>query len=417
MFAARITIPSSASRPFLRHLRRNMSSSVQRHEAVIVAASRTPVGSINGSLKALTAPQLGSIALKHAFEKSGVKPESVEEIYFGNVVQAGVGQSPARQVAIGAGVPSRSDATTINKVCASGLKAVMLAAQSIESGYKSVVVAGGMESMSNAPFLIPRTNPVYGKFTALDSLENDALWDVYNKIAMGVCGESAAEKHGITREAQDAHAIESYKRAERAWKAGQFKEEIAPVVIKGKKGDVVVEEDEEYKRVIYEKVPTLQPSFKKPNGTITPANSSSLNDGASALILMSAEKARELGIKPLAKVVSYADAGVDPIDFPEAPTFALPTALERAGLKVDDIAHFEINEAFSVVVRIAEKKLGIDPAKINPHGGAVALGHAVGNSGSRILVTLVHSLKSGEYGAAGICNGGGAASALVLQKL
>ncbi|KAI0723412.1 thiolase [Earliella scabrosa] len=404
MFAARITIPSSSTRPFLRHLRRSMSSAT-RHEAVIVAASRTPVGSLNGSLKSLTAPQLGVVALKHAFEKSGVKPEVVEEIYFGNVVQAGVGQSPARQVALGAGMSSRSDATTVNKVCASGLKAIMLAAQSIESGYKSVVAAGGMESMSNAPFLLPRQNPVYGKITAEDSLESDALRDAYNKFAMGNCGEHSAEKFGITRESQDAHAIETYKRAERAWKAGVFKEEIAPVTIKGKKGDTIVEEDEEYKRVIYEKIPTLNPSFKKNGGTITPANSSSLNDGASALILMSAEKAKELGLKPLAKVISYADAGVDPIDFPEAPAFAIPAALERAGLKLDDIAQFEINEAFSVVVRIAEKVLGVDSSKINVNGGAVALGHAVGNSGSRIVVSLIHSLKSGEYGAAGICNG------------
>ncbi|KAI0676835.1 peroxisomal 3-ketoacyl-CoA-thiolase [Trametes maxima] len=417
MLSARISIPSSpAIRLPLRLLVRRMSSQT-RHEAVIVAAARTPVGSINGALKTVTAPQLGVVALKKAFEQSGVKPELVEEVYFGNVVQAGVGQSPARQVALGAGLSTRSDATTINKVCASGLKAIMLAAQSIESGYKSVVVAGGMESMSNAPFLLPRQNPAFGKFTAKDSLETDGLWDVYNQFAMGNCGESAAAKHSITRESQDAHAIESYRRAERAWKAGAFNAEIAPVTIKGKKGDTVVAEDEEYKRVIYEKIPTLNPSFKKDGGSITPANSSSLNDGASALILMSAEKARELGLKPIAKVVSYADAGVDPIDFPEAPTFAIPVALERAGLKVEDIAQFEINEAFSVVARIAEKKLGIDPAKVNPLGGAVALGHAIGNSGARIIVTLVHSLKSGEYGAAGICNGGGAASALVIQKL
>ncbi|KAH8106191.1 peroxisomal 3-ketoacyl-CoA-thiolase [Cristinia sonorae] len=389
----------------------------QAHEVVIVAASRTPVGSINGALKTLTAPQLGVVALKHAFEQSKVDPAVVEEIYFGNVVQAGVGQSPARQVALGAGMKTSSDATTINKVCASGLKSIMLASQSIETGYKSVVVAGGMESMSNAPFLIPRTNPVFGKFETRDSLENDGLWDVYNKFAMGNCGESAAEKHQISRESQDAHCIESYKRADRAWKAGAFDAEIAPVVIKGKKGDTVVKEDEEYKRVIYEKIPTLNPSFKKQGGTITPANSSSLNDGASALILMSAEKAKELGVKPLAKVVSYSDAGVDPIDFPSAPAVALPIALQRAGLTIDDISLFEINEAFSVVVRIVEKVLGVDPAKINVNGGAVALGHAIGNSGSRIIVSLVHALKEGQYGAAAICNGGGAASALVIQKL
>ncbi|KIM90713.1 hypothetical protein PILCRDRAFT_811173 [Piloderma croceum F 1598] len=391
-------------------------SSAGPHEAVIVAASRTAVGSFNGALKSLTAPELGVVALKHAFAQSKVDPAVVEEIYFGNVVQAGVGQSPARQVALGAGMKSSSDATTINKVCASGMKTIMLAAQSIQTGYKSVVVAGGMESMSNAPFLLPRTNPLFGKVLTKDSLENDGLWDVYNNFAMGNCGESAAEKYGITREAMDSHAIESYKRAERAWKAGVFEQEIAPVTIKGKKGDTIFKEDEEYKKVIFDKVPTLKSAFK-PGGSITAANSSSINDGASALILMSAEKAKELGIKPLAKIISYADAGVEPIDFPVAPTVALPIALQKANLTVDDITRFEVNEAFSVVVRIAEKVLKLDPTKVNPDGGAVALGHAIGNSGSRIIVSLIHGLKAGEYGAAGICNGGGAASALVIQKL
>ncbi|TFY80869.1 hypothetical protein EWM64_g3139 [Hericium alpestre] len=393
-----------------------MQSAQAPHEVVIVAASRTPVGSLNGVLKTLTAPQLGVVALKHAFEQSKVDPSVVEELYFGNVVQAGVGQSPARQVALGAGMLSSSDATTINKVCASGMKAIILATQTISSGYKSVVVAGGMESMSNAPFLLPRQNPLFGNFQARDSLETDGLWDVYNNFAMGNCAEATAAKHGITREAQDAHAIESYQRADRAWKAGVYDAEVAPVTIKGKKGDTIVKEDEEYKKVIYEKVPALAPVFRK-DGTVTAANSSNLNDGASALILMSAAKAKELGVKPLAKIVSYADAGVDPIDFPIAPTVALPAALERANLTKDDIAAWEINEAFSVVVRTAEKVLDIDPAKINVNGGAVALGHAIGNSGARIIVSLVHALKSGQYGAAGICNGGGAASALIIQKL
>ncbi|KAJ7283729.1 Thiolase, N-terminal domain-containing protein [Mycena rebaudengoi] len=329
-----------------------------------------------------------------------IDPAVVEEVYFGNVVQAGVGQSPARQVALNAGMSTSSDATTINKVCASGMKSIMLAAQSIQLGHRSVVAAGGMESMSNAPFLLPRQNPVFGKFTTIDSLENDGLWDVYNNQAMGCCGESAAEKHSITRESMDAHAIESYQRADRAWKAGVFEAELAPLTVKGKKGDV----------------PSLKSAFKQ-GGSITAANSSTLNDGASALVLMSAEKAKELGLTPLAKIISYADAGVEPIDFPIAPTVALPKALEKANLTVDDIALFEINEAFSVVVRIAEKVLKIDPAKINVNGGAVALGHAIGSSGSRIVVSLVHALKSGEYGAAGVCNGGGAASAIVIQKL
>ncbi|KAL1681653.1 Thiolase, N-terminal domain-containing protein [Schizophyllum commune] len=408
---ARARVLRTSSRPFTSLFTRTMV-----HEAVIVAASRTPVGSINGVLKTVTAPQLGVVALKHAFETSKVDPAVVEELYFGNVVQAGVGQSPARQVALGAGMKTSSDATTINKVCASGMKSVILAAQAIQSGDKSVVAAGGMESMSNAPFLLPRQNPAFGKFTAQDSLEKDGLWDVYHDFSMGHCGERAAEKHGITRQSMDEHCIESYRRAERAWKDGAFKAEIAPVTVKGKKGDTVVSEDEEYKRIIYEKVPTLRSAFKK-DGGITAANSSPLNDGASALILMSAEKAKELGLKPLAKVVSYADAGVDPIDFPEAPTVAVPLALKKAGLTVDDIALWEVNEAFSVVVRIVEKVLKVDPAKINVNGGAVALGHAIGNSGARIIVSLVHALQSGQYGAAGVCNGGGAASAIVIQKL
>lgn len=386
------------------------------HDAVIVSASRTPVGSLNGALKTLTAPQLGSIALKHAISSANISPEQVEDIYFGNVVQAGVGQSPARQVALSAGMRTSSDATTVNKVCASGLKSIMLAAQQIKTGDRSVVAAGGMESMSNAPYLLPRTNPLFGKFETKDSVENDGLWDVYNNFAMGNCGESAATKYEITRESMDAHAIESYTRSARAWKEGVFDKEVAPVTIKGKKGDTIVKEDEEYKKVMFDKIPTLKSAFRK-DGNITAANSSNLNDGASALILMSAEKAQELGVKPLAKVISYADAGVDPIDFPAAPTVALPEALKKANLTVNDISLFEINEAFSVVVRIAEKVLGLDPAKVNVNGGAVSLGHAIGNSGSRIVVSLVHALKPGQYGAAGICNGGGAASALVIQRL
>lgn len=408
---ARARVLRTSSRPFTSLFSRSMV-----HEAVIVAASRTPVGSLNGVLKTVTAPQLGVTALKHAFESAKIDPSVAEELYFGNVVQAGVGQSPARQVALGAGMKTSSDATTINKVCASGMKSVMLAAQAIQSGDKSVVVAGGMESMSNAPFLLPRTNPTFGKFTTMDSLEKDGLWDVYNDFSMGNCGEHAAEKFGISRQSMDEHCIESYRRAERAWKEGAFKGEIAPVTVKGRKGDTVVSEDEEYKRIIYEKVPTLRSAFKK-DGGITAANSSPLNDGASALVLMSAEKAKELGLKPLAKVVSYADAGVDPIEFPSAPTVALPIALKKANLSVEDISLWEVNEAFSVVVRIVEQVLKVDPSKINVNGGAVALGHAIGNSGARIIVSLVHALQSGQYGAAGVCNGGGAASAIIIQKL
>ncbi|KAF8627171.1 hypothetical protein AX15_004490 [Amanita polypyramis BW_CC] len=407
LFSCLASAPRSTFTSFVRSM---------AHQTVIVAASRTPTGSFNGALKSLTAPQLGTVALKHALESKQIDPAIIEEVYFGNVVQAGVGQAPARQVALAAGIRSSSDATTINKVCASGIKSVMLAAQAIRSGDRSVVAAGGMESMSNAPFLLPRQNPVFGQFTTRDSLESDGLWDVYNKFAMGNCGEHSAVKHGISREDQDAHAVESYKRSERAWKSGAFDAEIAPVTVPGKKGDTIVREDEEYKRIIYEKVPTLRSAFKK-DGTITAANSSPLSDGASALILMSSEKAKELGLTPLANVLSWADAGVDPIDFPEAPTVAVPRALEKANLTINDISLFEINEAFSVVIRIAEKVLNIDPAKINVNGGAVALGHAIGNSGARIVVSLVHALKPGQYGVAGVCNGGGGASAVVVQRL
>jgi len=400
-----------------RHLltsRRLMSSS---NSVVIVAASRTPVGSFNGVFKSVKAPELGVAALKHAVEKYKVPVESIEEVFMGNVVQAGVGQSPARQVVLGAGLQQSTDATTINKVCASGMKAIMLGAQAIETGYKSVVAAGGMESMSNAPFLIPRTLPPFGKFETTDALQYDGLWDMYNHCAMGICGEDTATKQGISRESQDSHCIESYKRAAAAWKAGAFNEEIAPVTVKGKKGEVVVTEDEEYKNALFDKIPTLRPAFKKDGGTITAANSSKLNDGASAVILMSESKAKELGLKPLAKILSYADGGVAPIEFPIAPTVVLPKALEKAGLTISDISLFEVNEAFSVVVRAAEKILQLDPAKVNVNGGAVALGHAIGNSGCRIIVTLIHALKEGQYGAAGICNGGGAASAMVIQRL
>jgi len=280
------------------------------------------------------------------------------------------------------------------------------------------MMAGGMESMSNTPYLMPRTNPSFGHVQATDSLLNDGLWDVYNKFHMGHCAENTARKYNLTREDADGHAIESYKRAERAWKSGAFDAEIAPVSIKDKKGgETVIKEDEEYKSVKYDKIPTLRPAFQPDGGIVTAANASNLNDGGSALVLMTAAKAEELGLKPLAKIVSYADAALAPIDFPTAPTVALPKALEKAGLKVEDISLWEINEAFSVVIRATEKILNIPAEKINVNGGAVALGHAIGNSGSRIVVSLVHALKPGQYGAAGICNGGGGASSIIVQRL
>lgn len=396
---------------------RQMSSQVNPNEVWIVGASRTPVGSLNGALKSLTATQLGSIAIKHAVEASKVPASAVEEIFIGHVIQAGTGQSPARQASLGAGLPESADATTINKVCASGMKSIIFAAQQIQLGQKDVVVAGGMESMSNAPFLIARQNPTFGNGKLIDSMQNDGLWEVYNQFPMGNCGEHTATKYGITRQDVDAHAIESYTRAANAWKSGAFDKEIAPVVIKDRRGtETIIKEDEEYKAVKFDKIPTLKPVFKS-DGIVTAANASNLNDGASALVLISKAKAEELGLKPLAKIISYADAAMKPIDFPEAPTVAIPAALKKAGLTKDDITRFEINEAFSVVVKAAEKILEIDPKKINVNGGAVALGHAIGNSGSRIIVSLVHALKPGEYGAAGICNGGGAASALVVQRL
>ncbi|TIC17714.1 WD40 repeat-like protein [Wallemia mellicola] len=386
-------------------------------EVYIAAAQRTPIASINGALATVTAPQLGVVAVKKALENSGVPADAVEELYFGQVLQAGCGQSPARQVVIGSGLPDSVDATTINKVCASGMKAINLGAQSIRLGERDVVIAGGMESMSNAPYLLPRQKAPVGHFQTIDAIVGDGLWDVYNNVHMGNCAESAAKKFDVTREDQDNYAIESYRRSADAWKNGRFEEEIAEVVVKTRKGDVIVKEDEEYKKILLDKVPTLRPAFQKEGGTVTPANASTLNDGASALVLISKEKAEELGIKPIAKLISQADAAMAPIDFPIAPTKALPIALQRANVEVKDIAKFEINEAFSAVAKVAEKALNLDPSKVNVNGGAVSLGHPIGNSGSRIVVSLIHQLAAGEKGAAAICNGGGAATALVLEKL
>lgn len=384
------------------------------NDVVIASAVRTPVGCFNGSLKSVPAVQLGAIAAKAAIEKAGIKPEDVEEAYFGNVLQANSGQSPARQAILGAGCPESTEATTINKVCASGMKSVMMAAQSIKAGDRSVMVAGGMESMSNAPFYAPR-GAAYGHQQLSDAIIKDGLWDAYNNIHMGSCAENTAVNYKISREEQDEHAIESYKRAAKAWEAGAFDNEIAPVTLKSKKGETVIKVDEEYKNVKFDKVPSLRPVFKK-DGTVTAANASTLNDGASALVLMSRAKADSLGVKPLARILSYADAATAPIDFTIAPSLALPKALEKAGLSLDDIDKFEFNEAFSVVARVNEKLLNLDPKKVNVLGGAVALGHPIGSSGSRIIVTLTHLLKSGEKGAAAVCNGGGAASSIVIER-
>ncbi|KAF9336459.1 erg10, acetyl-CoA C-acetyltransferase [Podila minutissima] len=406
---------ASKTAPFMRQVR-TYSTVKGLNEVVIVSAARTPVGTFQGALKKFTAPQLGSIAIRGAIEKAGIKADQVEEVYMGNVIQAGEGQSPARQAALGAGCPLTTEATTINKVCAAGMKSVMLAAQGLQTGAREIMVAGGMESMSNVPFYSPR-NAGYGHQTLTDGIIKDGLWDVYNQFHMGNCAENTAAKMNITREQQDAHAIESYTRAAKAWKAGVFTEEVIPVVIKDKKGEKIINEDEEYKNVKFDKIPGLKPVFQKENGTVTAANASSLNDGASALVLMTRAKADALGIKPLAKILSFADAAIAPIDFPIAPAAAFPKALEKANLKVEDIDLFEFNEAFSVVALANNELLGLDPAKVNIAGGAVGLGHPIGSSGARILVTLTHLLKKGQKGGAAICNGGGAASAMIIERL
>ncbi|NHA07149.1 acetyl-CoA C-acyltransferase [Mucilaginibacter sp. HC2] len=389
-------------------------------EVVIVAATRTPIGSFGGSLATLNATQLGALAIKSAIEKSGLKPDQIQEVYMGNVLSANLGQAPATQAAIFAGLPYLP-ATTVNKVCASGMKAIMLAAQSIAIGQNDIVVAGGMESMSNVPYYLDKARNGYrlGNGQITDGLIKDGLWDVYNDYHMGSAAELCATDCHISREEQDAFAIESYNRAQKAQTEGKFKDEITPVELKDKKGDTTLfAEDEEPKAVKFEKIPSLKPVFKK-DGTVTAANASTLNDGAAALVLMSKEKADELGIKPLAKIVAHADAQQAPEWFTTAPSKAIPLALHRAGLSADQIDFFEINEAFSVVSIANNQLLKLDPAKVNVNGGAVSLGHPLGASGARIIVTLLSVLQQnkGKYGAAGICNGGGGASAMVIENL
>jgi acetyl-CoA C-acetyltransferase len=339
----------------------------------------------------------------------------------GNVLQAAVGQSPARQASILAGLSPTVDAITINKVCASGLKAVVFAAQNIQLGLSEAQIAGGMENMSRVPYYMPRANqhPPFGTIKMEDGLIKDGLWDVYNQVHMGNCAEETAKKYDISREEQDEYAIASFKRAQKAWGDGKFQDEIAPVTIKGKKGETVISEDEGYKNLREDKVPTLKPAFVKDGGTVTAANSSTFNDGASALVLGSKDVAMEYGSgsRVLARIVSSADAAVDPMDFPVAPAKAVPIALERAGITKDQVAIWEFNEAFAAVVKANQKILDLDSGNVNPLGGAISLGHALGSSGSRILTTLLHQLKPGEYGVAAICNGGGAATAMVVQRI
>ncbi|GAB0157769.1 acetyl-CoA C-acyltransferase [Chryseobacterium sp. Alg-005] len=390
-------------------------------EVFIVSAVRTPMGSFMGSLSTVPATKLGAVAVKGALDKIGLDPKNVQEIYMGNVLQAGEGQAPARQVALGAGLSVETPSTTINKVCASGMKAVMMAAQSIKAGDAEVIVAGGMENMSMVPhYYNARVATKLGDIKMQDGMVLDGLTDVYNKVHMGVCAEKCATDYNITREDQDNFAIESYKRSAKAWSEGKFNDEVVPVEIPQRKGEpVVFAEDEEYKAVNFDRLPTLPTVFKKEQGTVTAANASTLNDGASALILVSKEKMEELGLKPLARIVSYADAAQEPENFTTAPAKALPIALKKAGLELSDIDFFEFNEAFSVVGLANNQILGLDAAKVNVNGGAVALGHPLGSSGSRIIVTLINVLKqnNAKYGAAAICNGGGGASAIVIENL
>ncbi len=390
------------------------------NDVVIVSAVRTPIGAFNGSLASLTAPQLGAIVIREAIKRAGLKPEDVSEVIMGNVLTSGEGQAPARQAALFAGLPQSVPCMTINKVCGSGLKAVMLAAQAIAVGDADVVVAGGQESMSNTPYLLDkaRTGYGFGNATLIDSMIKDGLWDVYNNYHMGNAAELCASECNISREQQDAYAIESYRRAIESLENGIFNEEIIPVEIPQRKGDpVVVTEDEDIRKVKFDKVPTLKPAFLK-DGTVTAANASSLNDGAAAVVLMSAAKAKELGIEPLARVVAQASAAKAPEWFTTAPADAINKALAKASLTTGDIDLYEINEAFSVVSIANNDILKLDPAKVNVHGGAVAMGHPIGASGTRVLVTLLYAMKraGAKRGLASLCIGGGEASALIVER-
>lgn len=389
-------------------------------EVYIISAVRTPMGSFGGALKSLSATQLGAIAIKAAIEKAGIRPEQVQDVLMGCVLQANLGQAPARQAAKQAGLPNEVNCTTVNKVCASGMKAISQAAQSIALGDADIVVAGGMESMSNVPFYAEslRWGNKYGNTSMIDGLAKDGLVDAYDGKAMGMAAELCARECGISREEQDKFAVESYKRSQAAWNEGKFSDEVVPVEIPQRKGDSLkIEKDEEPFNVKFEKIPTLSPAFQK-EGTVTAANASTMNDGAAALVLMSREKADELGLKPIAKIISYADAEQAPEWFTTTPSLAVPKAVSKAGLKMKDINYWELNEAFAVVGIENTKRMELDPSKVNVHGGAVSMGHPLGASGARIIVTLINVLKQNKakYGAAGICNGGGGASAMVIEN-
>jgi acetyl-CoA C-acetyltransferase len=389
-------------------------------EVYIISAVRTPIGSFMGGLSTVPATALGSAAIKGALEKGNVKSELIEEVFMGNVLQAGVGQAPARQAALGAGLGQNVPCTTVNKVCASGMKAIMFGAQSIIAGDNHIVIAGGMENMSQVPHYLDGRNGVkFGNIGLLDGITKDGLLDVYSNVPMGNCAELCAKEHNITREDQDNFAVNSYTRSSEAWKAGKFTNEVVPVAVPQRKGDpIIISEDEEYKNVFLDKIPSLRPAFDK-EGTITAANASTINDGASALILASKEAVEKYGLKPIAKIISYADAAHAPEWFTTAPSLAIPKALDKAGLTTADVDYWELNEAFAVVGIANTKILGLDPSKVDVNGGAVSLGHPLGNSGSRVIVTLINVLKQngGKIGGAAICNGGGGASAMIIENI
>jgi acetyl-CoA C-acetyltransferase len=388
-------------------------------EVVIVSAARTPIGSFLGSLSSVSATKLGSVAIKGALDKINLKPELVQEVLMGNVVQAGVGQAPARQAALGAGIPDTVPCTTINKVCSSGLKAVMQGAQAIALGDADIIVAGGMENMSLIPhYMHLRNGHKFGPKAMEDGMQKDGLVDAYDQNAMGVSADLCAKEHGFSREEQDAFAVKSYERSKKAWEDGKFDEEVVPVEIPQRRGEpVIVKEDEEFKNVRMDKIPSLRAAFSK-DGTVTAANASTINDGAGAVVLMSKEKADELGLTPLATIKSYADAAQEPKWFTTAPSKALPKAIDRAGIKLENVDYFEFNEAFSVVGLANMKILGLTDKNVNMNGGAVSLGHPLGCSGVRILITLMNVLKqnNAKVGAAAICNGGGGASAMIIER-
>ncbi|WP_372635883.1 acetyl-CoA C-acyltransferase [Fodinibius sp.] len=388
---------------------------------VIIAAKRTPVGSFGGTLSSFSAPELGAVTITEVIKESGIKPDDVQEVVFGNVLTAGIGQAPARQAALKAGLSALTPATTVNKVCASGMKAIMIAANQIQLGEADIIAAGGMESMSNVPYYLPkhRFGSKLGHTQAEDGIIKDGLWDVYNDFHMGNAAELCASDCDISREEQDEFAITSYKRAIRAHEEGRLQNEIIEMKVTDRKGNIQkVRMDEELDRVDFDKIPQLQPVFDK-EGTVTPANASSINDGAAAVLLMSEDKAEELGITPLARILSQASSAKAPEWFTTAPSDAMPKALERAGVQKEEVDLFEINEAFSVVSLANNKIMELDPEKVNIHGGAVSIGHPIGCSGARIMVTLIHALKhsGGTYGCAGICNGGGGASSMVIEML